>query len=151
MGIEQELASRLKDAMRSKNAQELNVLRMVKTQGQAAKTAPGFEGDTDDKFWTDVIIKYVKQQKKAKEEFEKAGEQGRENAETIEFEIKYLEPFLPKLMGEDEVRSIVKAAIAKTGVVDAKMVGKVMGFVMKDHKGEVDAAMVKRIATEELS
>ncbi len=151
MSIEAELASRLKEAMRSKNTKELDVLRMVKTMAQARKTAPGFNEKTDDAFFTDVIVSYVKQQKKALVEFQKAGDKGRENAEKIEFEVAYLDPFLPKLKGEDEVRVIVKAAVEQTGAASPKMVGKVIGFVMKDHKGEVDAAMVKRIALEELS
>ncbi|MCP4675944.1 MAG: GatB/YqeY domain-containing protein, partial [Deltaproteobacteria bacterium] len=55
MSIEEELTTRLKNAMRAKNTRELDVLRMVKTQGQAKKTASGFDGDTDDAFWTEVI------------------------------------------------------------------------------------------------
>ncbi len=150
MGIEQELNSRLKAAMRAKNSQELDVLRMVKTQAGAKKTAPGFDGETDDAFWTEVITRYVKQQKKALAEFEKAGEQGKEGASQLRFEIEYLSPFLPQQKGEEEIRDLVKQAIAETGAAGEKMVGRVVGFVMKSHRDEVDAVLVKKIATEEL-
>ncbi|MCP4602025.1 MAG: GatB/YqeY domain-containing protein [Proteobacteria bacterium] len=150
MSIEEELNVRLKNAMRAKNAKELDVLRMVKTQAQAKKTSPGFSGEVDDAFWTDVIVRYVKQQKKALIEFEKAGDKGKEGMENLKYEIEYFTPFLPKLKGEDEVREIVKQAIAETGVEGVKMAGRVIGWVMKSHRDEVDAAMVKRIATEEL-
>ncbi len=150
MSIEEELTTRLKNAMRAKNTRELDVLRMVKTQGQVKKTAAGSEGDTDDEFWTEVITRYVKQQKKALVEFEKAGDQGKEGVESLRYEIDYLSPFLPKLKGEDEVRELVKQAIAETGAAGAKMAGRIVGHVMKSHREEVDAGMVKRIATEEL-
>ena len=151
MSIEKELTSRMKEAMRSKDAAVLSVLRMVKSEGQIAKTSAGFKGETDDSFWSDVILRYVKKQKKAKAEFEKAGESGQASAESLQFEIDYLTPFLPKMMSEDEVREIVKKAIEETGASGPNMVGKVMGFVMKSHKGQVDAAAVKSIATVELS
>ncbi len=150
MGIEEQLNTKLEDAMRSKNSKELSVLRMVKSLAQTQKTAPGFSGETGDEFWTEIIGRYVKQQKKAINEFQKAGDKGKENIEQIRFEIDYFAPYLPKLLGEDEVRVLVKEAIAETGAVGGRMVGKVIGFIMKSNKGKVDAAMVKRIATEEL-
>ncbi|MCP4676861.1 MAG: GatB/YqeY domain-containing protein, partial [Deltaproteobacteria bacterium] len=101
-------------------------------------------------FWTEVITRYVKQQKKALVEFEKAGDQGKDGVESLRFEIDYLSPFLPRLKGEDEVRELVKRAIVETGTVGAKMAGRIVGHVMKSHREEVDAGMVKRIATEEL-
>lgn len=140
----------MKEAMRAKNQQELGVLRMVKTQAAMAKTAGGFDGETGDAFWTDVIGKYVKQQKKALVEFEKAGDAGKDQVEQLRFEIAYLEPFLPQKLSEDEVRKLVRRTIEETGAAGSGMVGRVMGAVMKDHKDEVDAAMVKRVAAEEL-
>jgi len=150
MSIEQQLTERLKAAMRAKNTRELEVLRMVKTVAQTAKTAPGFDGNADDAFWLDVIGKYVKQQQRAVAEFEKAGEAGREHVERLSYEIEYFSEFLPKKMNDDELRAVVTAAVAETGAVGAKMVGKVMGFVMKQHKDSVDADSVKRIALEVL-
>ncbi|MCU0664888.1 MAG: GatB/YqeY domain-containing protein [Myxococcota bacterium] len=136
--------------MKSKSADELRTLRMVKSAGQIAKTAPGFSGETNDAFWIEVISKYVKQQKKAIEEFEKAGAGAAAQISELRFEIDYLEPFLPQKATEDEIREMVRKAIEQTGATSAKMVGKVMGAVMKDHKDRVDADIVKRIATQEL-
>jgi hypothetical protein len=150
MSIEEQLNTKLKDAMRNKNDKELSALRMVKTLAQTQKTAPGFSGETGDAFWIETIARYVKQQKKAIKEFQKAGEKGKETIEQISFEIDYFSPYLPKLLGEDEVRALVKDAIAETGAVGSPMAGKVVGFIMKSNKGKVDAAMVKQIATEEL-
>ena len=150
MSIEDQLTTRLKEAMRSKRSDELAILRMVKTEGTKARSAPGFEGETDDAFWLGVIGRYVKQQRKALSEFEKLGDAAEAQAVAARFEIDYLAPFLPAQLGEDEVRRLVVEAIAKTGAVGAKMAGRIVGAVMKEHRDQVDPQLVKRIAAEEL-
>jgi uncharacterized protein YqeY len=150
MSIEQRLNTRLKEAMRNKKDKELSALRMVKTLAQTQKAAAGFNGETGDAFWLETIARYVKQQKKAIKEYQKAGDKGAENIAQIQYEIDYFAPFLPKMLGEDEVRVLVKSAIAETGAVGSNMAGKIVGFIMKSNKGKVDAAMVKEIATKEL-
>ena len=151
MSIEEQIVSRMKEAMRAKNNQELALLRMVKSEAQKAKTAPGFDGNADDKFWLGVIAKYVKQQQRAIGEFEKAGDDAKEAIAQIKYELEYLSAFLPKKLGEEETRALVKAAIEQSGVTGVRMAGKVVGAVMKTHRDQVDAAMVKRIAEEELA
>ncbi len=150
MTVEEKLNNRMKDAMRNKNAQELDALRMVKSAAQTAKAAPGFPGVTDDAFWLDVIGKYVKQQQRSVIEFEKAGDAGKDHIDRLKFEIDYFSEFLPKKLGEAELNSLVKQAIQETGALNAKMAGKVMGHIMKIHKDSVDAEMLKRLVTEAL-
>jgi uncharacterized protein YqeY len=150
MGVEEQLTTRLKEAMRARNIREADVLRMVKTMATKEKAAPGFEGETDDEFWLAVIGRYVKQQRKALAEFEKLGDAAASQVEQARYEIEYLSPFLPEQLGEDAVRALVKQAIEDTGAVGAKMVGKVVGAVMRAHRDEVDPQLVKAIATEEL-
>jgi hypothetical protein len=42
----------------------------------------------------------------------------------------------------------VQAAIAESGASSAKELGKVMGALMKAHKGEVDGNLARRLAAE---
>lgn len=150
MTIEEQIMTRMKEAMRNKQDAELGVLRMIKSNAQTAKSAPGFDGETNDAFWLEVIGKYVKQQTRAKAEFESAGDAGAEQVKQLAFEIEYLSEFLPKKLGEDAVRDLVQEGIAALGIENPKMVGKLVGHIMKSHRDEVDAAMVKRIAEEAL-
>ena len=53
--------------------------------------------------------------------------------------------------GEDEVRAAVRETVARLGVKDPKQSGKVMGEIMKAHKGTFDPQMVKRIVEETLA
>ena len=150
MTIEEQIMERMKVAMREKQTKELSVLRMVKSFGMKEKTAPGFDGNADDKFWLDVIAKYVKQQQKAIVEFEKAGA-GAEQKDELQFEIDYLAPFLPAKLSEAETEKLVTEAISATGADSMKLMGKVMGFIMKDHKDEVDANLVKQLIQKKLA
>ncbi|MBW2276586.1 MAG: GatB/YqeY domain-containing protein [Deltaproteobacteria bacterium] len=150
MGVEEQLTTRLTEAMRARNTRETDVLRMVKTMGTRDMAAPGFKGEADDAFWLAVIGRYTKQQKKALAEFEKLGDAAASQIEQANYEIDYLSPFLPELLAKAAVRELVKAAIEETGAAGPKMVGKIVGAVMKTHRDSVDPLMVKAIATEEL-
>ena len=151
MSIETQLQDTLKEAMRNKDSQTADCIRMIKTKHMERRTAAGFKGPLDDALWLDVIASYQKQMRKAREEYAGLGERGAERLPQIDFEIELCSRFLPKMAGEDEVRAAVKEAIARLGVTDAKQAGKVMGDIMKAQKGKFDPAMVKRLAEEELT
>jgi len=46
------------------------------------------------------------------------------------------------------VRALVKERLAALGITEAKQVGRLVGDIMKTHKGQVEAGDVKRIAEE---
>jgi len=150
MGIEQELTTRLKDAMRAKKTEEVSVIRMVKAAATKEKTSSGFSGEIDDNFWLGVIGRYVKQQTRAIAEFEKVSG-GAEQIKSLKFEIDYLTPFLPAGMSPEETEKLVDAAIAATGADSMKFMGKIMGYIMKDNKDTVDAGLVKQLIQKKLS
>jgi len=49
---------------------------------------------------------------------------------------------------EAGVRALVKERIAALGIADPKQAGRLVGDIMKTHKGQVDAGDVKRVAEE---
>jgi len=46
------------------------------------------------------------------------------------------------------VRALVRERIGALGIADAKQAGRLVGDIMKTHKGQVEAADVKRIVEE---
>jgi len=102
----------------------------------------------DDALVLDVIGAYRKQLQKALVEYEGLGERAAAQVAQLRFELAFCEGYLPKGMAEDAVRALVRDRIAALGVTDAKQVGRLVGDVMKTHKGQVEAADVKRIAEE---
>ena len=149
MGIQQELATELKDAMRARDKARTNVIRQIQTEIAVAKAAPGFSGAIDDELYKKTITSDVKKMEKAKGEFEAAGERGAEQAAKLAFEVEYLSRWLPQLPDEAETRAIVQKAIAELDVSDPKMAGRVTGQVLKSGK-ELDGGLVNRIVREEL-
>ena len=151
MALEQDLRARLTEAMKSKDLRTANVIRMINTKVMERRTAKGFSGAVDDALVLDVIAAYRKSLQKARDEFLAAGDKGHDQAAELEWEIKFCETLLPRGLSADDVRAAVKAAIAATGATDPKMAGRIVGEVMKQHKGKVEAAEVKKIAEEELT
>lgn len=151
MPLEQELRKQLTDAMRAKDQRTLDVIRMINTKIMERRTAKGFTGQVDDPLILDVIQAYKKSLQKAREEFLAVGERGKRQADELQWEIAFCDKFLPKGLSDDELRAAVRAAITATGAKDPKMAGRIVGEVMKQHKGRAEAADVKRIAEEELA
>jgi uncharacterized protein YqeY len=151
MGLEQTLNDTLQKAMRDRDTRTADVVRMVKTRLTERRTAKGFAGEVDDALVLDVIGAYRKQLQKALAEFEKVGERGAAQVAQLRFEIAFLERYLPRGLDDATLRALVKERLAALSLGDAKQVGRLVGDVMRTHKGQVEAADVKRIAEELLS
>jgi uncharacterized protein YqeY len=151
MSVESQIGDLLKEAMRQKDQRTTDTLRMIKTKHMERRTAAGFKGPLDDALWLEVIAAYQKQLKKAREEYAALGDKGAPHLPQLDFEIEFCSRFLPKTAGEDEVRAAVREAVARMGVTDPRQAGKVMGEIMKTHKGTFDPQMVKRIVEETLA
>lgn len=69
--------------------------------------------------------------------------------ENEKLELSYLQPYLPTLMGEDEIHSIVKEIISREGI--NKNQGFLMGLFNKEQKGKAfDNKTVSKIINEKL-
>ena len=150
MSLEQELTDRLTQAIKTKDAPTADVVRMIKTRIQERRTAKDFSGTINDAVVLEVIGAYRKLLQKAIAEYEKLGERGAEQAAKLRFEIGFCEGYLPKGLDESAVRTLVQERIRALGITDAKQVGRLVGDIMKTHKGQVEAADVKRMAEEML-
>jgi len=148
MALEQQLTEALTQAMRDKDTRTADVIRMLKTRLTERRTGKGFAGEVDDAVVTDVIAAYRKQLQKALAEYEKLGERGAAQAAQLRFEVAFCERFLPKGLDEAALRSLVQARVQSLAVTDVKQIGRLVGDVMRTHKGQVEAGDVKRIAEE---
>ncbi|MBL4633896.1 MAG: GatB/YqeY domain-containing protein [Kofleriaceae bacterium] len=151
MSIEADLKTKLIAAMKAKDAPTANVVKMLRSKIGEKRTSKGFTGDITDAHCLEIIAAYKKSLEKARVEFEKAGEKGLEPIAELNHDIEFCKQFLPQPMSEADVRVAVKEAIAGMGEVSANMAGRIVGMVMKAHKGVAEASLVKRIVGEELS
>jgi uncharacterized protein len=151
MGLAETLDDTLKQAIRDRDTRTADVVRMVKSKITERRTAKGFAGAVDDALIQDVIAAYRKQLQKALAEYEKLGPRGAEQVTQLGFEIGFLERYLPARLDEGALRQLVRERLTALGITDPKQSGRVVGDVMKTHKGQVDAADVKKIAEELLT
>ena len=151
MSLEQTLNNTLTQAIRDKDQRMADIVRMIKSRITERRTAKGFSGQIDDAAVQDVISAYRKSLQKALPDYEKVGERGRAQAEQLRWEIEVLARWLPKGLDDAALRSLVRERLTALNITDAKQVGRLTGDIMKTHKGQVDAADIKRIAEELLS
>tara|TARA_X000000950_G_scaffold262949_1_gene334703 strand:- start:348 stop:791 length:444 start_codon:yes stop_codon:yes gene_type:complete len=90
-----------------------------------------------------IIKTLVKQRKESAEIYSKAGRE--ELAEKENFEMRILDSYLPKLMSDEDVLSLIKKVIEETNAKDLTDIGKVMPLVMQKGKGKVDGKIANRI------
>ena len=151
MSIEKDLRGQLTAALKAKDLRTANVIRMLNTKVMERRTAKGFKGEVDDALYLDVIAAYKKSLDKAQKQYDGAGAKGEEAVAELKWESEFCAQFLPKGLDAEAVRQAVRDAIAEIGANSPKMAGRVVGAVMKKHRGLVDPAQVKQLATEELS
>jgi hypothetical protein len=90
----------------------------------------------------------VKRSKESIEQFSKAGREDLVNKEKEEMLL--IQNYLPKQLGEDDVRKKVKDVIAEEGASGPKDTGKVMKSVMAKLKGQADGKLVSQMVKEML-
>lgn len=150
--IHEQLQDELRDAMRAGDKPRKDVIRQIETEVSTARSEPGFSGEADDALYEKVIASYVKKMDKSRQEYLEMGERGAAMAEKLAFEIEYLGRWLPKKLGEDETRQLVRETISELGVAgDPRASGRVTGTLMKSRGADLYGGLVARIVAEELA
>ena len=128
-------------SMKSGDKEKANTLRTLisKLKDQQIK----LRKDISDEEALKIIKTLVKQRKESAEIYSKAGRE--ELAEKENFEISILGNYLPKLMSEEDILSLIKKIVDETNAKDLSDIGKVMPLVMQRGKGKVDGKIANRI------
>ena len=128
-------------SMKSGDKEKANTLRTLisKLKDQQIK----LRKDISDEESIKIIKTLVKQRKESAEIYSKAGRE--ELAEKENFEISILDDYLPKLMSEEDVLSLIKKIVDETNAKYLSDIGKVMPLVMQRGKGKVDGKIANRI------
>jgi len=149
MTLEEKVNADLKTAMLAKDEPTVRGLRAIKSGIILAKTEKGANGIISAEREVQMLQKMLKQRRDSITEFEKANRTDLIQKELEEAAV--IEKYLPAMMSEDEIREVVKAAIASTGATSQKEMGKVMGVVSKQLAGKADNKMVSEVVKSLLS
>jgi uncharacterized protein YqeY len=87
-----------------------------------------------------VLMKEAKKRKDSIEIYTKVGSQ-EERISEEQYELGVIEKYLPQMMGEDEVESVVAQTASETGLTGGRLMGAVMGKL----KGKADGGVVQKV------
>ena len=138
---------KLKEAMKSKDAVALESLRAIKSELLLAKTKSGASEELTAEEEIKIVQKLVKQRKDSAALYK---EQGREDLADPELaQVEIIAQFLPKQLGEEELKNFIAEIIKKVGASSMKDMGKVMGMASKQLAGKADGKAIS-VAVKQL-
>jgi uncharacterized protein YqeY len=148
--IKEQIEAKLREARIARDERARNVIGMLKSKVMVELKSGSGATETDE-LWLDNIRSYAKQLRKALPEYEKAGERGIPLLEEAKFEIEFCEQFLPRKLDEAATEAIVREVAATHGISGPKMIGKLLGLVLKDHKDALDGDLLRQVAQRVLA
>lgn len=148
MSISEDIQKDMIQAMRDKSVLKLSTLRMVKSaikNKEIDKREP-----LDDRETLAILSTLIKQRRDSIEQFTKGNRP--ELAQKEAEEIVFIEAYMPKSLGEEEIVATVRAAIAEMGAPTMKDMGTVMKNAMAKFGGaRVDGKLVSETVKKELA
>ena len=135
------------DAMKSKEKEKLEVIKMLK--GAIQLEEKNKKAELNDDEIVSIVVKQIKMRKDAIEEFKKANRN--DLIDAYNFEIKVLEKYLPEQLTEEEVIKIINEAFDTIKPTSPKDMGSIMKEVTPKLKGKTDMGNVSKIIKDRMS
>src|SRR2546428_351479 len=143
-----EMSAAIADAMRKQEPVRLGALRMLKAALMNLEVERGRALDEAES--QQVVAALVKQRRDSIEQFTKGGRQDLADKEAAE--IRVLEAYLPPAADRADIDRAIAEAIAETGAISVKDMGRVMKAAMAKLAGQsVDGKTVNELVKQKLS
>ena len=165
MTLKEKIFSQLNQSLKKGEELTTSVLRMLSAvivnkekekRYKLTKAEPGLmekelvkKSELGDEEIIEIIFSEIKKREEASSEFEKGKRM--DLAEKEKKEIEILKKYLPEQLSEEEIEGLIKEAIAKTGAIELKDMGKVMQELMPKVKGKTEGGKVSKIVKELLT
>ena len=139
MSLKAQITEDMKTAMRAKDSQRLNTIRLLQAAIKQKEVDERITLD-DDAAVIAIVDKLLKQRKDSITAFEGAGRQ--DLADIEKAEVLVLQAYLPVRMSEAEITAAVQAIVTGLGASGPGAMGKVMGAVKAQLSGKADMGLV---------
>ena len=150
--LRERLGEELKTAMKAKEQHKVSTLRLIlaalKDRDIAVRANGQPDGISDDEI-LELFTKMVRQRHESIKLYEEGGRidlAGREAEE-----IKIIEAFLPRQLGDDEVAAAVAEVIAEVGAQGLKDMGPVMAALKQRYTGRMDFGKASALVKQRLA
>jgi uncharacterized protein YqeY len=138
MGLRESFTEQLKAAMRGGDAARVSTMRMITAKLKDTDIAARPNGPVDDASVVAMLRGMVKSRRESVVLYRQGNRP--ELAAKEEAEIAVIESFLPAQMDQAAIQAAVRDAIAETGAVSVKDMGRVMANLRARHAGALDMA-----------
>ena len=147
--LKERLRADLNSAMRARDQVRMRTLRMALSSITNEEVAGASARELSDDEVVKVLTREARKRREAAEAFGAAGRDSQAAAERAEGEV--LAGYLPARLSDDELAALIDAAIAETGAVSMKDMGKVVASLKSRYAGRMDFAKVSALVKARLS
>ena len=138
--LKQRITEAMKAAMRARDKARLGTVRLA--LAEIKKVEVDERISLDDSRITSILDKMVKQRRESIKQFETAGRTDLVAQE--QQEINVIKEFLPEALSEEELDTIIKDALEKSGASSMQDMGNLMGLVKPQVVGRADIGAVSQ-------
>ena len=148
MSLAEKIQEDVKSALKGGDKKKLSIARYLSSELKNFLIKENLDRElskiSDDNFYK-IVKTQVKQKRESLEFAEKVGDSLKVN--DLNYDIDYLNSFLPKLMGENETYQIVIDIIDKNKFI-SKDFGRIMGLLKKDYNNKIDLNSASKIVKD---
>ena len=145
MSLAKKISDDVKSALKGGDKKKLSIARYIYSELKNFLIKENLDRDND-KLSDENVIKIIKTQLKQKKESLEFALQAKvqNKIDDLEFDINYLNDFLPSLIGEDSTKNIILDHI-KENNLENKDFGKIMGFLKQNYNNKIDMSLASKI------
>lgn len=147
MALKEKITLDMQDAMRSKDSEKLNAIRLLQSSIKQKEVDDRVE--IDDTMILNIIEKMLKQRRDSIEAFKKANRN--DLVEKEEFEVRILQAYMPEPLSLEDVEKEIDRAIKAIDANSMKDMGLVMNAVKLKVSGRANMAEVSQKIKEKLT
>lgn len=147
MALKEKITVDMQDAMRSKDSEKLNAIRLLQSSIKQKEVDDRVE--IDDTMILNIIEKMLKQRRDSIEAFKKANRNDLVAKE--EFEVQLLQTYMPEPLSSEDVEKEIDNAIKAADAKSMKDMGTVMSAVKLKVSGRANMAEVSQKIKEKLT
>jgi uncharacterized protein YqeY len=149
MSLKEKLQNDLTGAMRARDEIRSSTIRMILTSIKNEEVAGKEARELNDAEIITVLSREAKKRREAAEAFDQAGAKDRADQERAEGVV--IGEYLPKQLTEDEIKSLIAAAMAETGASTPAQMGLVMKSLQPKIAGRADGGLVSSLVKAALA
>jgi uncharacterized protein len=149
MSLRQQIDNDIKKAMLSKNKEELEALRSIKSMILLAETEKGGSGEISSDTESKLLMKAAKQRKESADIFQQQNRKDLADREIFQLDI--ISRYLPKQLSEEDIKTALRSIIQEVGAKGPQDMGKVMGVATKKLAGQADGKVISELVKKLLN